>query len=1242
MKNTLSFLILFACFNFLASAKTNQTDDLASQNFDAIVLGTTANVAANGAITFTSAKWTNDESTGTGTNAVWNKFYSNQVSIAKDATGANTSNYITSTNDRLSLLFTPQTAGTVVLEARVKTPATTGSSGFISLDNDPGATSGSATGRSNLIYFNTTAAGTTTISYTNTTQVMATGLTPATWYYIKVVYYITGTKAGKWDLYYGATEPTTLITANPIAYQTSVSAYALQRLYVSGPFLIDDIRIYQPPLAAPAPTSTVSMAVDGNKAIIGKEITGSYTYSSSTSLPEKGSKWALVRADDAGFNSQKDTLDSGFTNGAATFQLSPYTISASDAYKYIRLEITPIDNKGSIGNNGVSTAIGPVLDSYGSYKSMVLVDNENGAPQYTTGGTVGGWGTLASGQLVGFTQTRSFKNSVAGDILGNFATYKPDFASLGAGYYQVKVVSVASGSPFTVDIHHANPMAAGQYIDEAQLTVTPLATKSQWIDLGFFYFSGDGTETVKLSATNKSTVLRTDAVSFTKFIASDTDNRLLTLTTNVGTLIQTANTDNGFNSDIIDYTLVLPVSTTSYTVAALSNSSNSTITVNSTPLNNFSASAAINFDATATIVVTNNGISKTYTIKTVPPAQSIANKLILFEPIRDAAGSFSVIPVIDTNYSVNITSMSPAGIINADGTVLSRPATTTFVEVSVQIQSKTNAADVATKTLQVKVTPTYTAPTGDLADAQAAFSRKKMGFFVHYVPYLTSGKNGIVKDINVLADNFDVEQFAQDAADFGLEYVVFTGWHARMLPLFPSKVVKKWRDDRRTIPQAPSYSNRDVIGDLIKALKAKNIDLHLYMHPTDGHDFKDYGPSENILQDQALTGYTDSSNGYAYWNQYLNELLNEMCERYGDGIKGFWIDGGATRLDVPRLRKTLRSYNPNMMIVENIGGNRGLSLKTPGYTGMADHNAWEVSHINSGSLSLLTPNPALVLTDGKTWPAYVPQVALVVGNGWWAKEGTNNSQYAAKDLYLYNVLIASQNKSGGLLYSTGCSTGKASDFANANIWDGGAGNGNIYATLKAVNDYIKPVEESIKNTNLSTAYPTNTTGYAWLDQYQWGVSTESADSKYVYLHVVKPPVGKTLSIGLPTDNSAFSTTAVVLKSKQTVSFAKTATGYNITLPETENWDAVNTVIRLERATTSSKYVNENLSYVRVVDGKLLVTSNVSQKLDVFAVDGTKIMSIPLIAGENTVSLNYKGMFIVSLSANKGKVLKLIL
>ena len=61
------------------------------------------------------------------------------------------------------------------------------------------------------------------------------------------------------------------------------------------------------------------------------------------------------------------------------------------------------------------------------------------------------------------------------------------------------------------------------------------------------------------------------------------------------------------------------------------------------------------------------------------------------------------------------------------------------------------------------------------------------------------------------------------------QYVQFTAWHANMNALYPSKVLQR---------RLPGHcSRRDVIADLIRAVRAKNIRLILYIHPSDGHDF---------------------------------------------------------------------------------------------------------------------------------------------------------------------------------------------------------------------------------------------------------------------------------------------------------------------------------------------------------------------------------------------------------------------
>jgi len=85
------------------------------------------------------------------------------------------------------------------------------------------------------------------------------------------------------------------------------------------------------------------------------------------------------------------------------------------------------------------------------------------------------------------------------------------------------------------------------------------------------------------------------------------------------------------------------------------------------------------------------------------------------------------------------------------------------------------------------------------------FRKLKYGFFVHYVwagayGRLTIDKAGKGPDnLDAFADAFDVQGFANDLSDWGVEYVVFTAWHANINPLFPSETMKKWGMEKRTL-----------------------------------------------------------------------------------------------------------------------------------------------------------------------------------------------------------------------------------------------------------------------------------------------------------------------------------------------------------------------------------------------------------------------------------------------------------
>ena len=529
-----------------------------------------------------------------------------------------------------------------------------------------------------------------------------------------------------------------------------------------------------------------------------------------------------------------------------------------------------------------------------------------------------------------------------------------------------------------------------------------------------------------------------------------------------------------------------------------------------------------------------------------------ARRLIVYEPLRDETEV--ALPRTPDGYTAAYKSSSPAGYLDAAGTtLLKRPAAGSedkilSVTYELKRESDGKTGDV---TLKVPISATYTKPnvSQETIDAEKAkYSRQKYGLFVHYVPTLTTDPKGkVVNDIDDLADRFDAAEFAKEAHDMGYEYVIFTVLHMNQCTLYPSQVNKRWRDDRRTANGAKTYSDRDVIADLADELDKYGIDLHLYVHPVDGHDF--------TAEDKEITGWNDCGgdpNGdHSVWNQFQNELYDEICQRYQGRIKGLWFDGfythtrvhGEPFIDLPRLNETLRAYDPTMFIVSNTSPDNTYDpqhqwVNTDGWS-------WELGQI-PGDVA----NPT-VTTD--------QAAALVVGD-WWTGAKDQNMKYTKGQMFRYLAGQAATSVSGGFAVSTGAYPDSAAEQGNGNLFAG-----NFYETMTAMyNENVKNVEESIKNTNAGRAYRTRNKD---LLNAKWGVSTESADGKYVYLHVLKKPAGKVLELPDTDDGSVLGGKAVRLHfdGMQTeAAFEPTQAGYSVTLADGETWDSLDTIIRVER------------------------------------------------------------------------------
>ncbi len=533
------------------------------------------------------------------------------------------------------------------------------------------------------------------------------------------------------------------------------------------------------------------------------------------------------------------------------------------------------------------------------------------------------------------------------------------------------------------------------------------------------------------------------------------------------------------------------------------------------------------------------------------PLQIVADEVNLI-PCPAPADTKINLPKVPEGYSISIVDSDNRDVVDLNGNIARSETTTYGVNLTLRITENSTGNYVDTKPLLVPVYKKFVAPTmtqEEIDKAHSDYQNKKYGLFVHYISEF-EGKGSVyvdgtmVQTVDELTAAFDAEQFAKDMNDFGVEYVLFTAWHGDARPLFPSMTSKRWRDDRRTDSSIKkTYSDIDLIDELLDALEPYGIELHLYTHPSDGMDF--------AVEDQVLTGWNDETDNYATWNQYINELYYELCERYGTRIKGIWFDGMYNHIakgDVQnRLRATCLTFNPGMILTMNTGFNEGNLNPGVGHT-CPDYKCWEINRLAD-------------FDDDTKFSRYQSAVVLGLGN-WWtsASQNTSYKLQSAESLFRYLVAMASISTHGGFVPSTGFYPVRDGEDLNGDYWSKG-----FRTELAKVNEYIEPVKESIKNTTIGKIYPTEEN--IFVSELDWGVSTESLDGETVYLHILNAPNGTTLTIPKPDDGTTFGKNAKILNFDGTqtdILFVESNSGYTITLPEGVSWSDIDTIVKITK------------------------------------------------------------------------------
>ena len=426
-----------------------------------------------------------------------------------------------------------------------------------------------------------------------------------------------------------------------------------------------------------------------------------------------------------------------------------------------------------------------------------------------------------------------------------------------------------------------------------------------------------------------------------------------------------------------------------------------------------------------------------------------------------------------------------------------------------------------------------------------SFSKRKYGLFVHFVHGISCNADGSQPStIDETVNSFDANAFADLVSSMGVEYLIFTAWHWRAIPLYPSKVTEKYRG--KICP------SRDLLGEIIDAVTSRGVDMILYTHPRDGHDFSPedmlscgWGKNENESSSTPDKALFDNKK----WNEYTLALYTELLERYGNKLSGIYTDGTGPYskksdryentlqvIDYTKLRNIIKSTSPDVYMIQN-------------HFGYLFSDDFEMPE---GYFHFETDN----IRDTSVIPAARKALALcsVEGN-WWPLErtprGADVRRTSTAELARFAIFNASCTAGGGVCFASG-------PYCCGSLFPVG-----VTEQMNELGKIIRARRESVLDALPSKSYPT--VSGDTLQSLGFKCFTESEDGKYEYLHILKPQNKIVISTAL---DSAVLTNPTSLSEKLCVESFE-----NGVLSLSGNFDEIDSVIRFDRSspTTSFEY-----------------------------------------------------------------------
>ena len=280
--------------------------------------------------------------------------------------------------------------------------------------------------------------------------------------------------------------------------------------------------------------------------------------------------------------------------------------------------------------------------------------------------------------------------------------------------------------------------------------------------------------------------------------------------------------------------------------------------------------------------------------------------------------------------------------------------------LALRIKSATGSGDLAIDLHAVELTLPATlaklaAEAQALRSKQTWFSDAAHGIFVHWTSQSVPSAGNPKPYADAVRD-FDVERFADQAAQTGCSFVVFTTSHGEMYFPAPLKSLDAIIPGRT--------AKRDLVPELSAALARRNIKLFLYFH---------LGCEATWT---AISGFyeTDSEPYFKKWRS----IIEEAGLRYGPSVAGWWFDDGAVtylyhRPDWPSLTRAAKAGFHDRLVTYN-------AWELPSPTNCMDYHAGEFNEdpIFSGHLA---PADHGLLPSGP-YAGLLASSAFVAENDW--------------------------------------------------------------------------------------------------------------------------------------------------------------------------------------------------------------------------------------------------------------------